>query len=157
MTPGDPTTHSRGSSAIAAAEPGTSQLMQISRAMVRIYKEQFGRGPEHARSYYAGPDAIVCFLENTLTPVERSLTTLDQHQRLRDMRMLFQYAAEAQFRSVIQEVTGRRVVAFISGIDTRADVACELFQLEPSPRADGHEQAHRGNNNAHLDPSITRE
>jgi uncharacterized protein YbcI len=42
-----------------------SQLMQVSSAIVRIYKEQFGRGPERVRSYYAGPDAIVCFLENT--------------------------------------------------------------------------------------------
>jgi uncharacterized protein YbcI len=106
-------------------------MMQVSRAMIGIYKEQFGRGPEHARSHYAGPDAIVCFLRNTLTPVERSLTTMDEHQRLRDVRMLFQYAAEDEFRGAIEEITGRRVVAFVSGIDTRADVASELFLLEP--------------------------
>ena len=120
-----------GSASASAREAINSQLMQISSAMVRIYKEQFGRGPERARSYYAGPDAIVCFLENTLTPVERTLTTLDEHQRLRDMRMLFQYAAEDDFPRAIEEITGRKVVAFVSGIDTKADLSSELFTLEP--------------------------
>jgi uncharacterized protein YbcI len=128
MTPDDHATQLDS----ASSETGTSQMMQVSRAMVRIYKEQFGRGPERARSYHAGPDAIVCFLEHTLTAVERSLTTMDEHQRLRDIRMLFQYTAEEQFRGAIEEITGRRVVAFISGIDTRADVASELFLLEPA-------------------------
>jgi uncharacterized protein YbcI len=50
--------------------------------MTRIYKEQVGRGPDRVRSYYAGPDAIVCFLENTLTPVERTLTAIGEQQRL---------------------------------------------------------------------------
>ena len=109
----------------------TSQLVQVSRAMIAIYKEQFGRGPERARSYYAGPDCIVCLLEKTLTPVERSLQTMDEHQRLRDIRMLFQYTAEKQFCGAVEEITGRRVVAFISGIDTHADVASEQFIFEP--------------------------
>ena len=82
-------------------------------------------------SHYAGPDAIVCFLSNTVTPVERTLGTLDEHQRLRDIRMLFQYAAEPEFRSAIEQITGRNVTAFVSGIDTHADVASELFTLEP--------------------------
>jgi uncharacterized protein YbcI len=111
----------------------TSQLAQVSRAMVRIYKEQFGRGPERVRTHWAGPDSLICFLENTLTPVERTLTTMNENQRLRDMRMLFQYAAEDEFRSAIEEITGRTVIAFVSGIDTRADVASEVFVLAPEP------------------------
>ena len=130
MTPGNPM-QAEGASSEAADERQTSQLVQVSRAMIRIYKEQFGRGPERAHSHYAGPDAIVCFLEQTLTPVERTLTTIGEQQRLRDMRMLFQYAAEDEFRSAVEEITGRKVVAFVSGIDVRADVASELFTLEP--------------------------
>ena len=120
-----------GSIGEVAPERVLSQLVEVSRAMTRIYKEQFGRGPERVRSFYAGPDAIVCFLENTLTPVERTLGTLDEHQRLRDIRMLFQYAAEDDFRGAIEQITGRKVIAFVSGIDTRVDVASELFTLEP--------------------------
>jgi uncharacterized protein YbcI len=109
----------------------TSQLAQVSRAMVRIYKEQFGRGPERVRTHWAGPDSVICFLENTLTPVERTLTTMNENQRLRDMRMLFQYAAENEFRSAVEEITGRRVIAFVSGIDTHADIASEVFLFAP--------------------------
>jgi uncharacterized protein YbcI len=112
-------------------DAATSLLVQVSRAIVGIYKDQFGRGPERIRSYYAGPDAIIAFLEGTLTPVERTLATIDEHQRLREMRVLFQHAAEPTFRRAVEEITGRSVIAFSSGIDTRADVATEVFVLQP--------------------------
>jgi uncharacterized protein YbcI len=99
------------------------QLTQVTRAMVAIYKDQFGRGPTHARSHYAGPDMIVCALEDTLTAI-------GEHQRLRDIRALFQHTAEDEFRSAVEEITGRKVVAFSSGFDTNADVATEVFLLE---------------------------
>lgn len=65
---------------------------EISREMVRLYKELFGRGPTKARTEFAGPDIVICTLENTFTPAERSLVELGEHQRLRDTRMYFQYA-----------------------------------------------------------------
>jgi uncharacterized protein YbcI len=108
-----------------------SQLTQITRAMVAIYKDQFGRGPRNAHTHYAGPDSIVCFLEGSLTPVERRLAEIGEDPRLRDIRLLFQYAAEDSFRSVVEAITGRRVVAFISGIDTKADISSEIILLEP--------------------------
>jgi uncharacterized protein YbcI len=111
-------------------EDRPGQLTQVTRAMVAIYKEQFGRGPTHARSHYAGPDMIVCALEDTLTPIERTLVTLGEHQRLRDIRALFQHTAEDTFRSAVEEITGRKVVAFSSGFDTNADVATEVFLFE---------------------------
>jgi uncharacterized protein YbcI len=109
----------------------TSQLREISKAMMRVYREQFGREPGRAHSHYIGSDAITCFLRGTLTRAERRLSTLDEHQRLRDMRMVFQYSAEDEFRTAVEEITGRTVIAFISGIDTRTDIASEIFLLEP--------------------------
>jgi uncharacterized protein YbcI len=108
-----------------------SQLTQVTRAMVAIYKEQFGRGPRYAHSHYAGSDSIVCFLEGSLTPVERTLAVIGEDQQLRDIRGLFQHAAEDSFRSAVEAITGRRVVAFISGIDTEVDISSEVFLLEP--------------------------
>jgi uncharacterized protein YbcI len=113
-------------------EERIGQLAQITRAMVALYKEQFGRGPTHARSHFSGPDAIVCLLEETLTPVERTLVRIGEEQRLRDMRMLFQHTAESAFRGAVEEITGRRVIAFTSGFDPDADVASEVFVLAPS-------------------------
>jgi uncharacterized protein YbcI len=112
-------------------EERIGQLAQITRAMVALYKEQFGRGPTHARSHFSGPDAIVCLLEETLTPVERTLVRIGEQARLRDMRMLFQHTAESAFRGAVEEITGRRVIAFTSGFDADADVASEVFVLAP--------------------------
>jgi uncharacterized protein YbcI len=113
------------------SDPSASQLMQVSRALMRVYKENLGRGPDRAHTHYAGPDAIVCFLEGTLTPVERKLTTIAAHQRLRDTRTLIQDSAEAEMCRLIEGITGRSVVASTSGFDVRADVATEAFQLAP--------------------------
>ena len=113
-----------------AAQAVNRRLLEVSNEMVRIYKEQFGRGPTKVRTNYAGPDTIVCLLENTFTPAERNLQAMGEHQRLRDIRLLFQYAESSKFTVPIERVMGRRVTAFVSGIDTNADVACELFVLE---------------------------
>jgi uncharacterized protein YbcI len=37
-------------------DEGQSALSKISREMVRLYKEQFGRGPTRVRTNFAGPD-----------------------------------------------------------------------------------------------------
>ncbi len=117
------------------AEPDASTqriMSSISNEMVRLYKEQFGRGPTRTRSTWAGPDVIVVTLEDTFTPAEHSLRRLGEHKQLRDLRLLFQYAELDIFCEPIERLTGRKVRAFISGIDTEADVATETFVLHPA-------------------------
>jgi uncharacterized protein YbcI len=111
-------------------DPQISKLAEISREMVRLYKVQFGRGPTRARSDFAGPDLIVCTLEDSLTPAEKRMAEMGDHQRLRDLRLYFQHATEEQFCQIIERILGRKVRAFISGMDTDKDVAAELFYLE---------------------------
>jgi len=111
--------------------PQQSLLMQISNEMVRLYKEQFGRGPTRAFTTFAGPDALLCTLEDTLTPAERSLVRMGEHQRLRDTRLYFQHATEPEFRNAVETITGRTVRAFVSGMDVEQDVSSELFYLVP--------------------------
>jgi uncharacterized protein YbcI len=107
-----------------------SPLQAISNAMAQIYKTQFGRGPTKVKTYFAGPDAVVCVLEDTQTPAERRLVEMGEFQRLRDVRLFFQYATEEELKRPIEEATGRRVRAFISGMDTQADASAEIFLLE---------------------------
>jgi uncharacterized protein YbcI len=121
----------------APEQPGTPEerrgleVVELSNAMVRIYKEQFGRGPTKTRTNYAGPDILIATLEDSLTPAERRLAEMGEHQRLRDTRMYFQYATVEQFVKTVEEITGRAVRAFVSGIDTEQDVSSEVFYLEP--------------------------
>jgi uncharacterized protein YbcI len=106
--------------------------LEISDEMARLYKSLFGRGPTRARTQFAGADTIVCTLDSTFTPAERSLVEMGEHQRLRETRLFFQHAREVDFRASVERITGRRVRAFISGTDTAADISCELFILEPA-------------------------
>ena len=115
-----------------AGEVHTSLLLEVSNAMVRLYKDHFGRGPTKARTYWVGPDAMTCFLEDTLTPAERNLVRMGAHQRVRDMRLYLQYATLPAFCEPVERITGRTVRAFISGIDTAvAGLSTELFVLHP--------------------------
>jgi uncharacterized protein YbcI len=116
---------------------GSVQLA-VSNALVRLYKEQFGRGPTKTRTHFAGPDVLITTLEDSMTPAERNLVAMGENHRLRDTRMFFQHATEDLFRETVEEITGRKVRAFVSGIDTTHDVSSEVFYLEPNgdkPRA----------------------
>jgi uncharacterized protein YbcI len=111
---------------------GNAMLLEMSNAMVAIYKENFGRGPGGARTFWAGPDTLTVILEETLTPAERSLAQMDEHQRLRDTRLFFQYASTDTLCETVERITGRKVRAFVSGVDTRVDgLSVETFVLHP--------------------------
>ena len=122
-----------------AAVADRSPMLEISNAMVRLYKDAFGRGPTKARAQFAGQDTLVVILESSLTVAERNLVAMGEHQRLREARLFFQYALEDQFRAIVEQALGRRTLAFVSGIDTARDVAVEIFTLEPI--ADGEPPA----------------
>jgi uncharacterized protein YbcI len=118
-------------SATASRTEAESIQAKISREMVGLYKELFGRGPTKA-STLISENVVLCTLEESFTPAERSMVEMGEHQRLRDVRLFFQYASEDRFRGLIEEITGRKVRAFISGVDAEQDVATELFYLEPA-------------------------
>jgi uncharacterized protein YbcI len=109
-----------------------SLLLAISNEMVRIFKDQFGRGPTKVRSSFAGPDVLTVVLEDTLTSAERNLVRMGEHERLRETRMFFQYASVREMCEPVERLTGRKVRAFISGIDTEANgLSVETFVLHP--------------------------
>lgn len=116
-----------------ADERRLSISMEVSNTMVRLFKEQFGRGPTSARTHWCGENVMTVVLEDTLTPAERNLIKMDEHQRLRDTRMFFQYATVREFCEPVEQITGRKIRAFLSAIDTEADGVCaETFLFHPA-------------------------
>jgi uncharacterized protein YbcI len=125
------------------SDPRTSVLAEVSNTMVRLYKEQFGRGPTQARTYWCGRDVLLVILEETLTPAERNLVRMDEHQRLRETRMFFQYATVRELCGPVEQITGRKVRSFVSGMDTEVDgLSSEMFVLHP-PGYDGPSRIER--------------
>jgi uncharacterized protein YbcI len=111
-------------------EQGTSTMAAVSNAMVWLHKEQFGRGPTRTRSYFAGPDVLVCVLEDVLLPAERKMVALGDAARVRESRIAFQAATEAEFVAAVEEIVDRKVRAFASGVDPNANVVFETFFFE---------------------------
>jgi uncharacterized protein YbcI len=116
---------------VEAADYQSSVRAEISREMVRLYKEQFGRGPTKARTEFAGADIVICTLEDSFTPAERRLAEMEEHQRLCDTRLYFQHATKGEFLGTIERILKRKVRAFNSSIDTHTDVSVEIFHLQP--------------------------
>ncbi len=95
--------------------------MDVTNAMSGLYEEHFGRRPTGVRTFWAGPDAITCFLENTFTLSEHKLIALDNHRGVRDVRSLMQYRSVASFCEPVERITGRTVQSFHNSTDTQTD------------------------------------
>lgn len=75
---------------------------------------------------------MIVFLEDIYTPVERTLIEAGQHGKVRDTRQAFQDAMTVPFSQAIEEVMGRKVIAFMSQVCFDPDMAAEIFVLEPN-------------------------
>src|SRR5262245_29536270 len=114
------------------AELGEGELLaEISQSMVQLHKECYGKGPTKARTY-ASEDLIVCLLEGGLTAGERTLREHGREDAVVASREAFQDVLRKRFVETIEELVGRRVLTFISGVDPETETSSELFVLEPS-------------------------
>jgi uncharacterized protein YbcI len=112
------------------ADPQTV-LAAVSKAMVALHKEQFGRGPTRARSNFAGRDALVCVLEDALLPAELAMVQMGDQQRVRESRLYLQVATADAFIDAIQEIVHRKVRGFSSATDPDVNMVFEVFAFEP--------------------------
>jgi uncharacterized protein YbcI len=105
----------------------------ISNAITKLQHDHYGRGPESVRTV-VGYDHIICFLENTFMPVERTLIDAGETTAVRETRLAFQRAMEPRFVETVEEISGRKVRAFLSTVSLNPDISVEVFVLE---RGDG--------------------
>jgi uncharacterized protein YbcI len=116
----DPVTYDASGAMVAA----------ISREIVGIYAEYFGRGPTKAKTLWRD-DIVVCLLEDSFTRAERVLIDGGRFDQVRLTRQAFQDQIEPLFRETIEKITGRRVVTCLSQVD-REGVTAEIFVLGPT-------------------------
>jgi len=79
-------------------------------------------------------DFALVVLEEILTPAERTLAAAGKFDHVLNMRRAFQETLEADFKSVVEEITSRRVRAFVSQVSLDPELAIELFLFEPLQR-----------------------
>jgi len=103
----------------------------ISNSMVRLLHRYTGRGPTRARTTI-GENIIVCVMGATLTKGEQTLVGDGKAEVVLHSRRAFQDTMQAEAISTVQELSGRKVVAFMSNNHIDPDLAVEVFVLEPA-------------------------
>ena len=112
------------------ASPQThSALANISRRIVQLHKEYYGKGPEKAKTYYSD-DLVVVLMRGGYTKVENTLLHEGRGPAVIHQRMAFQEVMRPRFREVIEEELGRKVTGFMSGSHQEPDLIGEMFILE---------------------------
>jgi uncharacterized protein YbcI len=103
---------------------------RISDGIVGLFKDYYGRGPDQARVYYID-DVVVCILRGGFTRVEETLLEAGRRDVVIEQRMTFQEVMSDRFKSLIQDVTGRQVIGFVSGNQPDPEMMVEVFVLAP--------------------------
>ena len=111
-------------------------LLALSNAIVRLYKEHYGKGPTRARAYYTG-DVITCVLRDCFTRAEHTLIASGHDDAVVEGRYRLQTALRRKFVEAVEEITGRRVIGFMSGTQLDPDMSAEVFVLEPESPGSG--------------------
>jgi uncharacterized protein YbcI len=114
-----------------------SRTLAVSNAMVRLHKQQFGRGPTRSRTYFAGRDVLVSVLEDVLLPAEEKLIEMGKAEQVRDQRTALQVGTEEDFVTTVEQLLGRKVRSFVSALDAKANVIFEVFMFEASNHGPG--------------------
>ena len=104
------------------------RLAAITREIVRLHAEHYGKGPERARSTL-GDDYVVCVMREALTPAERTLVAAGRSEAVHVMRRAWQETMSDHFSRAVERSLGRRVEAFLSQISLNPDVQIEFFSL----------------------------
>jgi uncharacterized protein YbcI len=106
-------------------------LAEVTNVIVGLHARRYGKGATRSKSYLLD-DLLVCVMEDVYTTVERTLIDAGEADQVRATRQAFQDAMQAEFRSEVERVAGRRVVAFIGQVTIDPDIAVQIFVLEPS-------------------------
>jgi uncharacterized protein YbcI len=101
----------------------------ISRRIVQLHKEFYGKGPTRAKTYING-DLVVVLMRGGFTRVEETLRQEGRGDSVVQQRADFQDVMVTRFKQVVEEETGRKVVAMMSGSHQHPDLLGEVFVLE---------------------------
>jgi uncharacterized protein YbcI len=121
----------------AGREPleGGRLLVALSDALVRLYRDFSGKGPSSCKAYWAGADILLVVSSGGFTAAEQTLFEGGHGNAVRDARQKLQDMLEERLRETVEELTGRRVVAFMSTVHQEPDLQAEIFVLAQSTDA----------------------
>ena len=117
---------------------GQSLLADISNAMVQAMKQYYGKGPTQAKSYMID-DYLFVAMREPYTVVEHTLIRAGRHHLVREYRQAFENEMAAELTGQVEDLTGRKVLAYQSQVVFDPDTVFEIFVLDPT--GDGSTEA----------------
>jgi uncharacterized protein YbcI len=115
--------------------PARNELAaSISNVVVKLTSQYTGRGPTMARTHI-NDDLITVVLRETLTKGEQSLVRDGKEDIVMAMRLQFQMTMRQDLVAAIEQLTGRKVLAFLSSNHMKPDIAIESFVMERDSNA----------------------
>jgi uncharacterized protein YbcI len=126
-----------GREALLAAEPslidGGTVRNDISTALVKLYREIFGRGPEKAATY-AFDAGYVTFLRDLLAPHERVLVLGGRPDLVCQSRAVIREAERERLIAEVQRLTGLPMLHDSFQFQPERNLAIELFWIPTGSR-----------------------
>jgi uncharacterized protein YbcI len=108
---------------------GGRLLSEINNRIVALIREHFGRGPLKAKTYVLD-NLIVCVLADGLTAMERTMIECGERERVLTLRRDFQRVMKPHYSQMIEGLTGRRMLAFLSQAHVDPDLTVEMFLMD---------------------------
>jgi len=126
---------------------GTSQEVAVGRdvtsaisdAMASLLSRHTGRGATSSWTTFSR-DLIVCVMGDALTTGEKSLVHYGRPEAVLSIRRAYQESMAQEAISIVEELSGRRVTAFMSSNHIDPDLAVEIFVLQPAPNGREREE-----------------
>jgi uncharacterized protein YbcI len=108
---------------------GGKLLSEITNRIVAFMREHYGRGPIKAKTYVLD-NLIVCVLNDGFTAIERTMMEGGEPERVLEMRRDFQRMMKVRYSEMIERLTGRKVLAFLSQAHVDPDLTVEMFLMD---------------------------
>lgn len=113
----------------ASRDTGGDLDSALTKALVGIATEQLPRGPTSAVTIHGG-NVVLAVMHGVLCNAEKTLVQNGSQDDIDQARRLFRQVVEADFRAAVEQLTGRRVIAFFGANHPEPDVADEIFVLD---------------------------
>jgi uncharacterized protein YbcI len=109
---------------------GGHLLTAISTSIVGILRDHYGRGPMRAKTYVLDDIIVVVMRGSGFTPLEKTIMNSGQPDRVIAMREDFQRVMSKRYQDTIEELAGRKVLAFLSQAHVEPDITMEIFFVD---------------------------
>jgi uncharacterized protein YbcI len=123
------------------SERSGSLLSRISTEMVQAMKHYYGKGPVRAKSYMLD-DLLFVVMRDGMTQSEQTMLDAGREESVRQFRQDFENEMTERLTTMIEQLTGRRVINYQSQVLFDPNMIIEIFVFaEPAGPQEREETA----------------